>query len=44
MGKPKDWSLRRRRPIGRDKFRAICAVALAIDLLILATLLAGWRV
>ena len=44
-GKPKDWSPRRPgRRMSRDTFRAACVVAFALDVLFLATLLAGWRV
>lgn len=44
-GKPEDWSPRRPgMRMSRDAFRAACVVALAIDLVFLATLLAGWPV
>jgi hypothetical protein len=43
-GKPKEWSIRRPGTrLSRDTVRAACVVALAADVLILATLLAGWR-
>ncbi len=43
-GKPEDWSPWLKRMLSRDTFRATCVVAFVVDLLILATLLVGWRV